>query len=55
MIPSDCKIILSINRFERKKNINLAINTLACLKKRGLAGLRLVVAGHVLFVIIRWL
>ncbi|KAJ1983609.1 Alpha-1,3-mannosyltransferase-like protein [Dimargaris cristalligena] len=38
--------LLSINRFERKKNINLAIETLAYLRKEcGRTNLRLVVAG----------
>lgn len=39
------KIILSINRFERKKDIGLAIKAYAGLGKNGRQGVRLVVAG----------
>ncbi|KAF4610384.1 hypothetical protein G7Y89_g15735 [Cudoniella acicularis] len=41
----DRGIILSINRFERKKDIGLAINAYAGLRKHGRKGVRLVLAG----------
>lgn len=41
----DKNIILSINRFEQKKNIGLAIRAFAGLPKRAREGVRLVVAG----------
>ncbi|KAE9380636.1 glycosyltransferase family 4 protein [Stipitochalara longipes BDJ] len=41
----DRKIILSINRFERKKDIGLAIKAYAGLGKEGREGVRLVLAG----------
>ncbi len=41
----DSNIILSINRFEEKKNIGLAIKAFAGLPKRAREGVRLVVAG----------
>jgi alpha-1,3/alpha-1,6-mannosyltransferase len=41
----DRKIILSINRFERKKDIGLAIKAYAGLGKEGRKGVRLIVAG----------
>jgi alpha-1,3/alpha-1,6-mannosyltransferase len=41
----DLKILLSINRFERKKDIGLAIKAYAGLGKHGRDGVRLVVAG----------
>ena len=41
----DKNIILSINRFEEKKNIGLAIKAFAGLPKRAREGVRLVVAG----------
>ncbi|KAJ3007542.1 Alpha-1,3-mannosyltransferase-like protein [Thoreauomyces humboldtii] len=47
-LVSDQNIILSINRFERKKNIELAIRAFHALLQRGalpLSGARLVVAG----------
>jgi alpha-1,3/alpha-1,6-mannosyltransferase len=39
------KFILSINRFERKKNVSLAIQAFSRLSKEARAGVRLVVAG----------
>ncbi|KAJ3064192.1 Alpha-1,3-mannosyltransferase-like protein [Quaeritorhiza haematococci] len=46
VLISERKTILSINRFERKKNIGLALRAFAELHQRGLAGnLRLVIAG----------
>ena len=42
----DRKFVLSINRFERKKNIALAIKAYAGLGKKGREGVRLVVAGR---------
>ena len=39
------KVLLSINRFERKKDIGLAIKTFAGLKERDRKGTRLVLAG----------
>lgn len=39
------KIVLSINRFERKKNIALAVNAYALLSKTERKSLRLVIAG----------
>jgi alpha-1,3/alpha-1,6-mannosyltransferase len=41
----DRKIILSINRFERKKDIGLAVKAYAGLGKKGREGVRLVLAG----------
>lgn len=41
----DRKIVLSINRFERKKDIGLAIKAYAGLGKQGRKGVRLVLAG----------
>jgi glycosyltransferase involved in cell wall biosynthesis len=41
----DRKIILSINRFERKKDIGLAIKAYAGLGNTGRNGVRLVLAG----------
>ena len=41
----DRKIILSINRFERKKDIGLAIKAYAGLGNTGRKGVRLVLAG----------
>ena len=43
----DKKILLSINRFERKKNIELAIKAFAGLKPEEREGVRLVIAGMV--------
>lgn len=46
LLPQDGKkILLSINRFERKKNIDLAIRAFACLTPAERARSRLVVAG----------
>jgi alpha-1,3/alpha-1,6-mannosyltransferase len=42
------KILLSINRFERKKNIGLAIKAYAGLGKEGKNGVRLILAGILL-------
>lgn len=42
---NDKDILLSINRFERKKDIALAIRAYAGLGKNGRKGVRLVVAG----------
>ncbi len=42
---NDRKIILSINRFERKKDIGLAIKAYAGLGNAGRKGVRLVLAG----------
>lgn len=42
---NDTRIILSINRFERKKDIGLAIKAYAGLGKHGREGVRLVLAG----------
>lgn len=42
---TDRNILLSINRFERKKNIELAIKAFAGLGKHGREGVRLVLAG----------
>ncbi|KAL8833553.1 MAG: hypothetical protein Q9170_004208 [Blastenia crenularia] len=39
------KVVLSINRFERKKNIGLAIRAFQGLKEEGRRGVRLVLAG----------
>ena len=39
------KVILSINRFEKKKNVGLAIKAFAKLEPRQRVGVRLVVAG----------
>lgn len=39
------KVLLSINRFERKKNIELAIRAFAGLSGQDRQGLRLVIAG----------
>lgn len=43
------KIILSINRFERKKDIALAIKAFAGLSKHQRKGVKLIVAGMVIF------
>ena len=46
---SDKKIILSINRFERKKNISLAVYAFALLKDfSGFENLLLVIAGNII-------
>jgi alpha-1,3/alpha-1,6-mannosyltransferase len=42
---NDRKILLSINRFERKKDIGLAIKAYAGLGKNGRDGVRLILAG----------
>jgi alpha-1,3/alpha-1,6-mannosyltransferase len=42
---TDRNILLSINRFERKKDIGLAIKAYAGLGKHGREGVRLVLAG----------
>ena len=39
------KILLSINRFEKKKDVGLAIRAYAGLGENGRSGVRLVVAG----------
>lgn len=39
------KVLLSINRFERKKNIGLALRAFAGLSEQDREGLRLVIAG----------
>ncbi len=39
------KVLLSINRFERKKDVGLAIRAFAGLGEQGRRGVRLVVAG----------
>mmetsp|Transcript_856 Transcript_856/g.1916 ORF Transcript_856/g.1916 Transcript_856/m.1916 type:complete len:443 (+) Transcript_856:50-1378(+) len=44
-ISADEKILLSINRFERKKNVGLAIRALAALPESVRTGVRLVLAG----------
>lgn len=56
------KIVLSINRFEKKKDIGLAIKAYAGLGKAGRKGVRLVVAGiqilsypQILLILDRWL
>lgn len=41
----DKKVLLSINRFEKKKDVGLAIKAYAGLGEKGRAGVRLVVAG----------
>lgn len=41
----DKKVLLSINRFERKKDIGLAVKAYAGLGKQGRKGVRLVLAG----------
>ena len=41
------KVVLSINRFERKKDVGLAIKAFAGLGQKGREGVRLVVAGMV--------
>lgn len=46
----DKRVILSINRFERKKDIALAIKAYAQLSKESRRGVRLVVAGKLLHV-----
>lgn len=43
---NNLKILLSINRFERKKDIGLAIKAYAGLGKEGRKGVRLVLAGE---------
>lgn len=43
--PGEDVLLTSLNRFERKKNIGLAIETLSALHSRGLRHTRLVVAG----------
>jgi len=43
---NDISIILSINRFERKKDIALAIKAYAGLGEHGRQGVRLVLAGR---------
>lgn len=52
------KILLSINRFERKKNIELAVRAYHGLRAEERKGTRLVIAGkllHTLYVDIKWL
>lgn len=44
---TDRNILLSINRFERKKDIELAIKAFAGLGKHGRSGVRLVLAGMI--------
>eukprot|EP00667_Euglena_gracilis_P008048 EG_transcript_8134 len=39
------RVLVSLNRFERKKNVELAIRTLAILWGKGLRDIRLIVAG----------
>ena len=39
------KILLSINRFERKKDIGLAIKAFAAIPKDELRGVKLIIAG----------
>ena len=39
------KVVLSINRFERKKDVGLAIRAFAGLGEKGREGVRLVIAG----------
>ena len=46
------KVVLSINRFERKKDVGLAIKAFAGLGEKGREGVRLVVAGE--FFARRW-
>lgn len=47
MVPDGGKqVILSINRFERKKNIGLAIRAYAALSSQERAGTRLIIAGE---------
>lgn len=41
------KVVLSINRFERKKDVGLAIRAFAGLGEEGRRGVRLVVAGEI--------
>jgi alpha-1,3/alpha-1,6-mannosyltransferase len=48
LVWRDTNILLSINRFEEKKNIGLAIRAFAGLGKRGREGVRLVIAGQCL-------
>lgn len=43
---TDKKILLSINRFERKKDVGLAIKAFAGLTREGRQGVRLVLAGE---------
>lgn len=47
----DRNILLSINRFEKKKDIGLAIKAYAGLGKHGRQGVRLVLAGRSCFAI----
>lgn len=42
---NDRDVLLSINRFEKKKDIGLAIKAYAGLEKEGRKGVRLVLAG----------
>jgi alpha-1,3/alpha-1,6-mannosyltransferase len=46
---NDKTILLSINRFERKKDIGLAIKAYSKLGEKGREGVRLVLAGIMLF------
>jgi len=48
----DKKILLSINRFERKKDIGLAIKAYAGLGKHGREAVRLVCAGTYSFLLV---
>lgn len=46
LVWRDTDIILSVNRFERKKDVGLAIRAFAGLGEHGRKGIRLVVAGE---------
>jgi alpha-1,3/alpha-1,6-mannosyltransferase len=46
LVWRDTDIILSVNRFEKKKDVGLAIRAFAGLGKHGRKGIRLVVAGE---------
>lgn len=51
LVWRDRDILLSINRFEKKKDVGLAIRAYARLGKHGRKGVRLVVAGKILTLI----
>ena len=51
LVWRDRDILLSINRFEKKKDVGLAIRAYAGLGKHGRKGVRLVVAGKILTLI----
>ena len=46
LVWRDTSIVLSVNRFEKKKDVGLAIRAFAGLGRHGRKGIRLVVAGE---------